>query len=241
MAWERRETRTYYYRSVRTNGQVTKEYVGTGLLAELAAAADAERQAQRQADAGTWRQARTDLETLDAQVNAWWNVGAVLIKAVLYTEGYYRHDRGTWRKRAADGRGKAAHSQSGEGGKDLAQTARRSLVKSAGGEKNLLVEEVYDRQLTAMAQDLAGLSPSPLERLLVERIVLCWLHLYYAEAIYVQNMQELSLRQAEFHQQRITKAYHRYLSAMRTLAQVRRLGVPAIQVHSGEQQVNVAQ
>jgi hypothetical protein len=53
-------------------------------------------------------------------------------------------------------------------------------------------------------------------------------------------MAELTLRQAEFHQKRITMAHNRYLSAIRTLAQVRRLGVPAVQVNIGEQQVNVA-
>jgi hypothetical protein len=102
MAWEQRGAHTYYYRSVRTNGQVTKVYVGTGLIAELAAAEDTERHAQRQADADVWRQARTDLETLDARVDAWWNAGAVLLKAILYTEGFYQHDRGIWRKRAPD-------------------------------------------------------------------------------------------------------------------------------------------
>ena len=94
--------------------------------------------------------------------------------------------------------------------------------------------------LDAMGQELSGPEPSPLERLLVERIVMCWLHLYYAEAIYIQSMSELTLRQAEFHQKRITLAHNRYLSAIRTLAQVRRLGVPAVQVNIGEQQVNVA-
>ena len=54
-------------------------------------------------------------------------------------------------------------------------------------------------------------------------------------------MGDLTLGQAEFHQKRITKAHNRYLSAIRTLAQVRRLGVPAVQVNIGEQQVNVAQ
>jgi hypothetical protein len=48
-------------------------------------------------------------------------------------------------------------------------------------------------------------------------------------------MQDLSLRQAKFHQQRISKAQARYLSAIRTLAQVRRLGVPPVQVNIGQQ------
>jgi hypothetical protein len=47
-------------------------------------------------------------------------------------------------------------------------------------------------------------------------------------------MHNLSLRQAEFCQQRLSKAQARYLSAIRTLAQVRRLGVPAVQVNIGQ-------
>jgi hypothetical protein len=120
---------------------------------------------------------------------------------------------------------------------DLARTARDSLIRCLAGEKNAAMQEVYDRKLTAMQQELAGPTTSPLERLLVERIVLCWLHLYYAEALYAQNMQDLSLRQAAFYQQRLSKAQARYLSAIRTLAQVRRLGVPAVQVNIGQQQV----
>ena len=49
----------------------------------------------------------------------------------------------------------------------------------------------------------------------------------------------MSLQQAAFHQARISKAQARYLAAIRTLAQVRRLGVPVVQVNIGGQQVNV--
>jgi hypothetical protein len=67
---------------------------------------------------------------------------------------------------------------------------------------------------------------------------MCWLQLYYTECIYVQSLEaSLTIRQAEFHQQRISKAQARYLAAIRTLAQVRRLGVPAVQVNIGHQQV----
>lgn len=124
---------------------------------------------------------------------------------------------------------------------DLARTTQEALITKLGGDKNLAVQETYARKCAAMGQELAGSDALPLERLLVERIVLCWLHLYYAEAIYAQNMGDLTLRQADFHQRRITKAHNRYLSAIRTLAHIRRLGVPAVQVNIGEQQVNVAQ
>jgi hypothetical protein len=103
MAWEQRGPQTYYYRSVRRQGRVTKDYLGTGPLAALSAAEDTERQAQRQAEAEAWRQERAALEAVDQQIDAWWNAGRVLLKATLYAEGYYQHDRGEWRKRPHNG------------------------------------------------------------------------------------------------------------------------------------------
>ena len=103
MAWEQRGTHTYYYRSVRSHGRVTKEYLGTGSLAALVAAADTERQAQRQVKAEAWRQEQAALEAIDTQLDARWDLGTVELKAILYTEGYYQHDRGTWRKRTHPG------------------------------------------------------------------------------------------------------------------------------------------
>jgi hypothetical protein len=121
---------------------------------------------------------------------------------------------------------------------NLAATARDTLIEHASGGKNLVVRESLTRKCAALTQELAGATPSPLERLLVERIVLCWLDLYYAECLYAQHLGEsLTLRQAEYRQQRLSKAQSRYLSAIRTLAQIRRLGVPAVQVNIGQQQV----
>jgi hypothetical protein len=123
---------------------------------------------------------------------------------------------------------------------DVAEHAREALITRASGEKALFTQEVLRKQCMALAQDLAGPTTTPLERLLVDRIVVCWLHLHYAETIYVQNMQDYSLTQAAFHQPRITAAHNRYLSAIRTLAQVRRLQAPNVQVNIAEQQLNVA-
>jgi hypothetical protein len=85
--------------SVRRGTRVTKEYVGTGSLAELSAAEDAKRRIQRQVSAETWRQERAALEVLDRQFDTYWNAATELLKATLYAEGYYQHDRGEWRKR----------------------------------------------------------------------------------------------------------------------------------------------
>jgi hypothetical protein len=103
MAWEQRGRHTYYYRSVRRHGRVTKDNLGTGSLAALSVATDAQRQAQCQAEAEAWRQERAAPEAIDTQLDAWWDLGTVELKAILYTEGYYQHDRGTWRKRANPG------------------------------------------------------------------------------------------------------------------------------------------
>ena len=118
---------------------------------------------------------------------------------------------------------------------DMAHAMQVAVIQQAAG-KNLMVQESLARQGKALTQELAGPTPSPRERVLVERIVLCWLHLHCAAATSVMR-KELSIRQAEFHQARISQAQARSRAAIRTLARVRRLGVPAVQVNIGQQQV----
>ncbi|HEY3585943.1 MAG TPA: hypothetical protein VGK85_02270, partial [Myxococcaceae bacterium] len=52
--------------------------------------------------------------------------------------------------------------------------------------------------------------------------------------------QRLTLRQADFHQRRIDRAHRRFLATLRTLAAVRRLAVPALQVSIARERVNAA-
>jgi hypothetical protein len=79
-----------------------------------------------------------------------------------------------------------------------------------------------------------------LERLLADRFAAGWLSLAVAEGTYHQAL-ERGLGQPDdtFHQQRITRAQRRYLAAIKALAQVRKLGVPAVQVNIGDKQINV--
>ena len=50
-----------------------------------------------------------------------------------------------------------------------------------------------------------------------------------------QNITELSVRQAQYQQQRIDQAHRRYLGAIKSFAQVRRLQLPAVQVNIRQQ------
>jgi hypothetical protein len=127
----------------------------------------------------------------------------------------------------------------GENG-DLARIVETAWLKRMGGKDELFKESV-SRHLRALRKELRGPTPSPLERLLVDRIGVCWLALHYAEAIYAQTVGDLTLKQGEHYQDRIDRSQKRYLAAIKALAQIRRLQVPMLQVNVAEQQVNVAQ
>jgi hypothetical protein len=110
---------------------------------------------------------------------------------------------------------------------DFASFAEQALIKFAGG-NNLAVAEGTRRRLAAMRVELAGPNPTPLERLLGERIALCWAAVNEYERRYHAAAKELSIAQTDSQMRRITAATRRYLMAIRTLAQIRKLAVPSI-------------
>jgi hypothetical protein len=122
---------------------------------------------------------------------------------------------------------------------DLARVAEQSLLEKSLGGDQPSVKVALRIQLQAMRIELAGENPSPLERLLVERVVATWLEVQTFQALYFQNEDKLSMAQGEHHQRRLDRAHRRHLSAIRTLAQVRKLG-PAVQINIAEKQVNTA-
>ena len=121
---------------------------------------------------------------------------------------------------------------------DLARTVERSYIKTIS-RIGPLVQEALPSQLNAMTEELAGPEPSPLERLLAERIVACRLQLQCADLVYSQNLGEMSMAQSEYHQRRLDRLHRRYLSSIKTLAQIRKLG-PVVQINIAEKQINTA-
>ena len=100
MAWEIRPSgHQYYTRSRKVNGKVVREYVGTGLVGQMAADADElyrqEKQAQtdaRKAEQTHWEAAVNPLRRLCRESQR-------LIQAALLGAGYHQHARGEWRRK----------------------------------------------------------------------------------------------------------------------------------------------
>ncbi|WP_439624847.1 hypothetical protein [Gemmata sp.] len=77
-----------------------------------------------------------------------------------------------------------------------------------------------------------------MERLLVERVAACWLQVQDAD-IRAAQATNASFRQADYNQRRMDAAHKRYLSALKTLALVRKFAGPALQINLARKQINV--
>ena len=118
--------------------------------------------------------------------------------------------------------------------------AERAYVTKLCGNDPLLGEALSMR-LEAMRQEIAGPDPSPLERLMAERVAACWVQVLQAEAACAANLGRPATSRSEYHERRLDRLHRRYLAAIRTHAQVRKLLTPTLtQINVAEQQVNVA-
>jgi hypothetical protein len=123
---------------------------------------------------------------------------------------------------------------------DFATLAEWRFIENMTKDKDLASKEMMDFQLAAMREEIAGENPSPLERLLAERIVLTWLQIQLFESLYASSMfKSMTLAQGSYYQKRLDHAHRRHISAIRTLAQIRKLG-PAVQINIAGKQINTA-
>ena len=108
---------------------------------------------------------------------------------------------------------------------DLARIAEESTTALAAG-VNLFLRESLQRKLAEMKAELMGPTPSLLDRLLVERVAICWLAAGYSDAAAAQSS-EASAPKVEQARRRQDSAGRRYAEAIKLLATVRRLLDPA--------------
>jgi hypothetical protein len=113
---------------------------------------------------------------------------------------------------------------------DMGRIAQQKLVKLFTG-KHLVNREAMLARLEQLREELAGPDPTPLERLLAERIVACQLHLDYLELNYslqVEKGDVTDMKTYLLYEGCLNRAHHRTLAAIRTLALVRRLALPVL-------------
>jgi small-conductance mechanosensitive channel len=123
--------------------------------------------------------------------------------------------------------------------RNLGKMTERLLINEMTGE-DLLAKEMIEHQLHCMRSEIAGEHPSPLELLLTERIVATWLQVQLFESHYACGLGKHTLAQGNYYQKRLDRAHRNHLSAMRTLAQIRKLGPAAVQINIAEKQINTS-
>ena len=115
--------------------------------------------------------------------------------------------------------------------------AESAMIDQFTRDEDLASKELLKHQLDSMRMEVAGDNPSPLERLLAERVVATWVEVQLFSGLYATGMKSGTLSQDEHRQKRLDRAHQRHLSAVRTLAQIRKMG-PAVQINIADKQIN---
>lgn len=109
---------------------------------------------------------------------------------------------------------------------DMSRWAQTSWLDLVSG-TNLCLRESVELKLQQLRDELGEADAAPLEKLLIQRVSISWLMVHYSDARSAQlraaNAGAAQVRVVEDFSQ---KAHHRYLSAIRQLAQVRKLLTP---------------
>lgn len=121
----------------------------------------------------------------------------------------------------------------------LAHQVERSWTTALSGH-DLMSQEIIAREVEGLRSQLLGPQPTPLEKLLVDRICVCWLALQHTELHAARRFNERAVVLTASEEHRLDKVHHRFLSASRELARVRKLLQPTttLQVNIGTNQTN---
>lgn len=120
-------------------------------------------------------------------------------------------------------------------GGNLAEAAERAFATAIAGKDVGMCEAVL-RRMELLREELLDESESPIERVVVERVVACWLQLQDAELRLARepaDSERLWKRE-----KRAEAVERRFLSSVKALALVRRLGAATLQVNVAEKPIN---
>ena len=208
MGWEKRERGgRYYTRSRKVGDRVAREYVGGGLIGELAARFDEIERERRGVESAKAQLERAQLEAIVGQSSNWtrsrrscaapssWRTGTGITKGngggCVSQEPELRDET---KAKLGELRALSERAEAGERGarrelrravrdsapeviaraSDIARKGHKMLISTASA-GDPLMEEALVARLDVMRAEIAGEYPTPLEMLLTERVVSCWL------------------------------------------------------------------
>ena len=123
---------------------------------------------------------------------------------------------------------------------DLARITQGKLIDQLSG--TALTREGFLHRTEELRRELGYEEAPAAERLLIEQVVLCWLHFHKMQHSYGGLKRNSTLIvQADHWERLMNAAQRRYLRSIETLARVRKLsGRGPVQINIAEQQVNMA-
>ncbi len=98
--------------------------------------------------------------------------------------------------------------------KGPAKMAESALIDEMTEEEDLASKEFFRHQLESMKVEVAGENPSPLERLLAERVVATWLEVQLFEGLCAAGMKSGTLTHDEHRHKRLDGAHRRHRRPM---------------------------
>jgi hypothetical protein len=97
--------------------------------------------------------------------------------------------------------------------KGPAKMAEPALIDTFTKDEDLATKEFLTHHLKFTRVEVAGENPSPLERLLAERVVATWLEVQLFEGLCMAGMKSGTFKQDDHRQKRLDRAHRRLLSA----------------------------
>lgn len=120
---------------------------------------------------------------------------------------------------------------------DMSSQLRYKIIEAMAPQPGLHI--AVRKQAEQMAKELGIEQASPLERMLIDLVVIAWLRWQSVEWNYQSNFaQSITLTKGIYLEKRLTAAHRRYLQSIESLARVRRLLARApVQINIAQQQV----
>lgn len=177
---------------------------------------------------GEWRKRRMTSELATTTAPTHVEFGALFDRAA--------SDKATAADLKALRRVVAAHPEYGRA-MDLSELAIDALIKAMPADK--AGKAIARGRADALRLELGGENPTAIERLLIDQVILSFLHLNMVEYQH-SNLWEKNISVIEFWEKRLDQCQVRYHRAIFELARVRRLlKLPAMQINIAERQVNI--